>query len=86
MFKVVPLGVYPAKYHYTARRKTSIFKQINNLTIKEKMFNFPLPYLFVNTYTGESKWLSLEEGSNLDEDWEQDPTQKPIPVYPENWI
>lgn len=50
------------------------------------MFNFPLLYLFVNTYTGESKWLSLEEGSNLDEDWEKDPTQKPIPVYPKNWV
>ena len=50
------------------------------------MFNFPLLYLFVNTYTGESKWCSLEEESNLNEDWERDPTQKPIPVYPNDWI
>ena len=50
------------------------------------MFNFPLLYLFVNTYTGESKWCSLEEGSNLNEDWERDPTQKPITVYPDDWI
>lgn len=34
------------------------------------MFNFPLLYLFVNTYTGESKWLSLEEGNNLGGYWE----------------
>lgn len=43
-------------------------------------------YLFVNLYTGESKWLPLEEGMNLGEYWEQDPTQKPIPVYPDSWI
>ena len=50
------------------------------------MFDFPLLYLFVILYTGESKWCSLEEGNYLDEDWEQDPTQKPITVYTDNWI
>lgn len=50
------------------------------------MFDFPLLYLFVNLYTGDSKWLSLEEGSNLDKNWEQDTTQKPITVYPNSWI
>lgn len=50
------------------------------------MFNFPLLYLFVNTYTGESKWLSLEEGNNLGGYWERDPTQKPVTIYPNNWI
>lgn len=50
------------------------------------MFDFPLLYLFVNLYTGDSKWCSLEEGSYLDENWEQDTTQKPITVYPNNWI
>ena len=50
------------------------------------MFNFSLLYLFVNTYTGEAKWLSLEEGNSLGGYWEQDLTQKPIPVYPDNWI
>ena len=53
---------------------------------ERKMFNFPLLYLFVNLYTGESKWLPLEEGNNLGGYWEQDPTQKPIPVYPDSWI
>lgn len=47
---------------------------------------FPLLYLFVNTYTGESKWLPLEEGVNLNGYWEQDITQKPIPIYPDSWI
>ena len=50
------------------------------------MFDFSLLYLFVNLYTGDSKWCSLEEGNNLGEYWEQDPTQKPIPVYPDSWI
>lgn len=50
------------------------------------MFNFPLLYLFVNTYTGESKWCSIEEGNNLNEDWKKDPTQKPVQIYPDNWI
>lgn len=50
------------------------------------MMGFPLLYLFVNTYTGESKWLPLEDGTNLDEYWERDPDQKPIPVYPYSWI
>lgn len=50
------------------------------------MFDFPLLYLFVNLYTGDSKWCSLEEGNSLGEYWEQDLTQKPIPVYPDNWI
>ena len=50
------------------------------------MFDFPLLYLFVNTYTGDSKWLSLEDGNNLDEYWELDPMQKPIPIYPDSWI
>jgi hypothetical protein len=49
------------------------------------MFNFPLLYLFVNLYTGESKWLPLEEGNALGGYWEKDPTQKPIPVYPDSW-
>ena len=48
--------------------------------------NALLLYLFVNLYTGDSKWCSLEEGNNLGEYWEQDPTQKPIPVYPDSWI
>lgn len=63
-------------------------KKLAITTIKTiiTMFNFPLLYLFVNLYTGESKWCSLEEGANLGEYWEQDPTQKPIPVYPNNWI
>lgn len=34
------------------------------------MVGFPLLYLFVNLYTGESKWLSLEEGNALGGDWE----------------
>lgn len=48
--------------------------KINQTTIKTTitMFNFPLLYLFVNLYTGESKWCSLEEGANLGEYWEQD--------------
>ena len=50
------------------------------------MFDFPLLYLFVNLYTGESKWCSLKEGNYLGEYWEQDPTQKPITVYPDGWI
>ena len=50
------------------------------------MFDFPLLYLFINLYTGDSKWCSLEEGNNLGEYWEQDPTQKPIAVYPDSWI
>ena len=49
------------------------------------IFDFPLLYLFVNTYTGESKWLPLEEGNNLGEYWEQDPTQAPIKEYPESF-
>ena len=49
------------------------------------IFNFPMLYLFVNTYTGESKWLSLEEGNNLGGYWEQDPTQAPIKEYPESF-
>ena len=50
------------------------------------MFDFPLLYLFVNRYTGESKWCSLKDGNNLDEDWEKDPTQKPITIYPGSWM
>jgi hypothetical protein len=50
------------------------------------MFNFPLLYLFVNLYTGESKWLPLEEGNALGGYWEKDPTQKPITVYPDSWV
>lgn len=50
------------------------------------MIGFTLLYLFINLYTGESKWLPLEEGNNLGGYWEQDPTQKPIPVYPDSWI
>ena len=50
------------------------------------MFDFPLLYLFVNTYTGDSKWLSLEEGNSLGEYWELDLTQKPVPIYPDSWI
>lgn len=50
------------------------------------MMGFPLLYLFVNTYTGESKWLPLKDGTNLGGYWEQDLTQKPIPVYPDSWI
>lgn len=50
------------------------------------MLNFPLLYLFVNTYTGESKWLSIEDGNSLGGYWELDPTQKPIPIYPDSWI
>lgn len=50
------------------------------------MFDFPLLYLFVNTYTGDSKWLSLEKGNSLGEYWELDSTQKPIPIYLDSWI
>ena len=50
------------------------------------MYGFPLLYLFVNLYTGDTKWCSLEEGINLGGYWEQDPTQKPIPVYSDSWI
>ena len=35
-------------------------------------------YLFVNTYTGEAKWLPLKEGLALGEYWEQDLTQAPF--------
>jgi len=35
-------------------------------------------YLFVNTYTGEARWLPLEEGLALGGYWEQDPTQAPF--------
>ena len=50
------------------------------------MFDFPLLYLFVNTYTGDSKWLSLEDGDSLSEYWELDFTQKSISIYPDSWI
>ena len=50
------------------------------------MFDFPLIYLFINLYTGASNWCSLAEGNQLGEYWEQDTTQKPIPVYPDDWI
>lgn len=50
------------------------------------MMGFQLLHLFVNTYTGESKWLPLEDGTNLGGYWEQDTTQKPISVYPDSWI
>lgn len=46
---------------------------------------FPKLYLFVNTYTGECKWLSLEDGNELDDYWELDSVQAPISIYPESF-
>jgi hypothetical protein len=39
--------------------------------------NYTFVYLFVNTYTGECRWLSLEDGNELDNCWELDPNQAP---------
>lgn len=50
------------------------------------MMGFPLLYLFGNTYTGETKWLPLEEGNALGGYWELDSNQKPIPIYPDDWV
>lgn len=55
----------------------------------KNIFNFPLLYSWVNMYTGESRWLSMEDGNQLkekDDYWECDEQQKPIPIYPDSWI
>ena len=79
--------LYILQIHLTiiVRTNNPHFTLNNNLN-NNTMFDFPLLYLFVNLYTGDSKWCSLEEGNNLGEYWEQDITQKPIPVYPDDWI
>ena len=59
---------------------------VGDTTLFKNTMDFPLLYLFVNLYTGESKWLPLEEGNALGGYWEQDPTQKPIKAYPDSWI
>lgn len=46
-------------------------------------------YQFINTYTGESKWLPMNEGQKLiaeDDYWELDNTQKPISIYDESML
>lgn len=49
-------------------------------------FNLPIVYLYVNTYTGETKYLSLEEGESLGGYWERDPTASPQKIYPDSWV
>lgn len=50
------------------------------------MFGFSknILYLFVNTYNGDTKWLTMEDGQKLiNEDgyWELDSSQAPFQVY-----
>ena len=49
------------------------------------IFGTPELFLVVNTYSGESRWLPLNEATELiqkDEYWEIDSSQKPIHEVP----
>lgn len=49
--------------------------------MSSNIFNFPVVYLYVNTYTGETKYLSLEEGESLGGYWERETQRLPHKKY-----